>query len=275
MPAPAITAALMNRFSSQGRSDYARSLLAMMRAGFGGHAAQNRSAAVIVLVMGVAGAGKTTIGDALARALGWRFIDADDYHPPQNVAKMTAGIPLEDADRWPWLARLNRLLKEEENAVLACSALKERYRDRLASEGVAHFAVVYLHGDAALIIRAAPSAEHRYMPASLLESQFAALEPPARGRIAGRRRRHARGLRGGDRLRAGRQFPADHLELDSAHHRCRGAMHLELAVGVLDVAAHRVRRDAEARRDLAIAAPARQQADDIGFAKSEHVQFPM
>ena len=79
---------------------------------------------MIVLVMGVAGVGKTTIGAALARELGCRFIDADDYHPPQNVAKMKAGIPLEDADRWPWLAHLNRVLKEEENAVLACSALK-------------------------------------------------------------------------------------------------------------------------------------------------------
>lgn len=133
---------------------------------------------MIVLVMGVAGAGKTTLGTLLARRLGWRFIDADDFHPRENVAKMTAGIPLEDADRWPWLAHLNRLLKEEENAVLACSALKQRYRDRLL-QGVAHFAVVYLHGDATLIRSRAQMRTHRYMPASLLESQFAALEPPA------------------------------------------------------------------------------------------------
>ena len=133
---------------------------------------------MIVLVMGVAGVGKTTIGQALARQLGWRFIDADDYHPPQNVAKMKAGIALEDADRWPWLAHLNRVLKEEENAVLACSALKKSYRERLA-QGIHPFTVVYLHGSAELIRSRMATRRHRYMPAALLESQFAALEPPA------------------------------------------------------------------------------------------------
>jgi len=133
---------------------------------------------MIVLVMGVAGVGKTTIGEALARSLGWRFLDADDFHPPQNVAKMKAGIALEDADRWPWLSHLNRVLKDEPNAVLACSALKESYRDRLA-QGIAHFTVVYLHGSFALIRERMESRQHRYMPAALLESQFAALEPPA------------------------------------------------------------------------------------------------
>jgi gluconokinase len=133
---------------------------------------------MIVLVMGVAGVGKTTIGEALARALGWRFIDADDYHPPANVAKMKAGIPLEDADRWPWLAHLNRLLKEEENAVLACSALKESYRQRLA-QGIADFTVVYLYGSAELIRSRMEQRSHPFMSAALLKSQFAALEPPA------------------------------------------------------------------------------------------------
>jgi gluconokinase len=133
---------------------------------------------MIVLVMGVAGIGKTTIGEALARALGWRFIDADDYHPRQNVAKMKAGIPLEDADRWPWLVRLNKLLKDENDAVLACSALKESYRERLA-QGISDFKVVYLHGSAELIRARMESRSHRFMPAALLESQFAALEPPA------------------------------------------------------------------------------------------------
>jgi gluconokinase len=132
---------------------------------------------MIVLVMGVAGVGKTTIGAALARELGWRFIDADDYHPPQNVAKMKAGIPLEDADRWPWLARLNKLLKEEENAVLACSALKQSYRERLA-QGIAAFTTVYLHGSAELIRARMATRAHRYMPAALLDSQLATLEPP-------------------------------------------------------------------------------------------------
>ena len=132
---------------------------------------------MIVLVMGVAGVGKTTIGEPLARALGWRFLDADDYHPPENVAKMKAGIPLQDADRWPWLGRLNRELKELQNAVLACSALKESYRERLA-QGIPHFTVVYLHGDFDLLLHRAEGRKHRYMPASLLKSQFDTLEPP-------------------------------------------------------------------------------------------------
>jgi gluconokinase len=137
---------------------------------------------MIVLVMGVAGVGKTTIGEALARELGCRFVDADDFHPPENVAKMKAGIPLEDADRWPWLARLNKVLREEENAVLACSALKTSYRERL-SQGIPDFTTVYLHGSFDLIRDRMESRKHRYMPAALLESQFAALEPPA-GAIA-------------------------------------------------------------------------------------------
>ena len=133
---------------------------------------------MIVLVMGVAGVGKTTIGEALARRLGWRFIDADDYHPPQNVAKMKAGIPLNDEDRWPWLARLNKVLKEETNAVLACSALKAAYRERLA-QGIADFTTVYLHGSPELIRARMATRQHRYMPAALLDSQLATLEPPA------------------------------------------------------------------------------------------------
>jgi carbohydrate kinase (thermoresistant glucokinase family) len=133
---------------------------------------------MIVLVMGVAGVGKTTIGEALARALGARFIDADDYHPPENVAKMKAGVPLGDEDRWPWLNCLNEELKKEQRAVLACSALKESYRQRLA-EGVSNFKVVYLHGSAELIRERMKTRKHRYMPAALLDSQLATLEPPA------------------------------------------------------------------------------------------------
>jgi len=133
---------------------------------------------MIVLVMGVSGAGKTTIGERLAQRLGWRFIDADDYHPPANVAKMAAGVPLEDADRWPWLDALNRRLREERDAIIACSALKESYRRRLLA-GIEGAQVVYLHGDKALIAERVAARKHRYMPASLLESQFATLEPPA------------------------------------------------------------------------------------------------
>ena len=132
---------------------------------------------MIAVVMGVSGAGKTTIGQALARKLGWRFIDADEHHPSANVAKMAAGEPLDDEDRWPWLERLNCLLRSEQHAILACSALKERYRQRLA-EGIERVEWVYLKGEPELIRSRLEDRRHRYMPASLLDSQFAALEPP-------------------------------------------------------------------------------------------------
>jgi gluconokinase len=132
---------------------------------------------VIVIVMGVSGAGKSTIGAALARELGWRFIDADDHHPAANVAKMAAGVPLSDADRQPWLDALNLMLRNETNVVLACSALKQSYRDRLAA-GIPHAAFVFLKGDFELIGARLAQRRHRYMPASLLRSQFEALEPP-------------------------------------------------------------------------------------------------
>jgi len=132
---------------------------------------------MILLVMGVSGSGKNTIGEPLAKRLGARFIDADDYHPKENVAKMAAGVPLQDADRWPWLDRLNSLLKKETQAVIACSALKEAYRRRL-SDGIENFRIVYLRGSFALIKSRVENRKHRYMPASLLKSQFDALEPP-------------------------------------------------------------------------------------------------
>ena len=134
-----------------------------------------------MLVMGVAGAGKTTIGAALARTLCCRFIDADDYRPPQNVAKMKAGNPRDDADRRPWLKRLNRELRASdlvsENAVIACSALKQDYRERLA-QGIHDLRTVYLHGNPDLIRARMATRTHRYMPATLLDSQLAVLEPP-------------------------------------------------------------------------------------------------
>jgi carbohydrate kinase (thermoresistant glucokinase family) len=127
--------------------------------------------------MGVSGAGKTTIGKLLAGRLAFRFIDADDHHPAANIAKMAAGIPLDDRDRWPWLDALNILAKREKNAVLACSALKEAYRQRLLA-GIADARIVYLHGAKALIASRMSLRKHRYMPASLLDSQLATLEPP-------------------------------------------------------------------------------------------------
>jgi gluconokinase len=136
---------------------------------------------MILLVMGVSGAGKSTIGAALAAALGWRYLDADDYHPRENVAKMAAGLPLDDADRLPWLARMNHELlaleKQGISAVLGCSALKEAYRAQLRA-GVRELRVVYLRGERGLIARRVAERTHRYMPASLLDSQFMALEPP-------------------------------------------------------------------------------------------------
>jgi len=133
---------------------------------------------MILLVMGVSGSGKNTVGEPLAQRLGWKFIDGDDYHPPENVKKMAAGTPLQDADRWPWLDRLNGILKQEKNAVVACSALKEAYRRRLLA-GISDCAIVYLRGSFALIRSRVEQRKHRYMPASLLQSQFDTLEPPA------------------------------------------------------------------------------------------------
>jgi len=127
--------------------------------------------------MGVSGAGKTTIGKLLAERLGVPFIEGDDHHPPANVAKMASGVPLEDEDRWPWLDRLNELLKEHPRAVLACSALKEIYRKRLLA-GVDDARIVHLQGDKALIAARLADRKHRYMPASLLDSQFEILEAP-------------------------------------------------------------------------------------------------
>ena len=136
---------------------------------------------MIVVLMGVSGAGKTTIGERLARRLGWNLIEGDDYHPRENIAKMAAGIPLQDDDRWPWLDALNQRIRGERNAVLTCSALKESYRQRLLA-GVAEARIVYLHAPREVIAARVAQRKHKYMPASLLDSQFAALEPP-RGAI--------------------------------------------------------------------------------------------
>jgi gluconokinase len=136
---------------------------------------------MIVLVMGVSGSGKTTIGEALALELGWKYLDADDYHPMANIRKMGAGMPLQDSDRWPWLEKINEeLVKFQErgkSVIVGCSALKQAYRERLA-RGLREFKVVYLRGDFPLIQSRIAARKHRFMPATLLQSQFDALEPP-------------------------------------------------------------------------------------------------
>lgn len=137
---------------------------------------------MIVVVMGVAGSGKTTVGERLARALGAAFIEGDAYHPPENVEKMRRGVPLADADRWPWLRALARELAARgargEDVVLACSALKRAYRQVLG-EGGDGLCFVHLDGAPELIGERLRARAGHYMPASLLQSQFAALEPPA------------------------------------------------------------------------------------------------
>jgi gluconokinase len=137
---------------------------------------------MVVVLMGVSGTGKTEVGTRLARALGGEFAEGDDYHPPANVEKMRSGVPLDDADRQPWLETLSReigaWLAAGRTVVLACSALKQRYRDVLKA-GRPGVRFVHLAGDPALIRERLSGRRGHYMPASLLDSQLAALEEPA------------------------------------------------------------------------------------------------
>src|SRR5262249_50156634 len=134
----------------------------------------------MMIVFGVSGAGKTTVGKLLAQELGWQFLEADDFHPAANIEKMHNGRPLTDEDRWPWLDRLceqiEQLLSAGENAVLACSALKRVYRDRLRVSNEVRF--VFLHGDYALIEKQLRSRRGHFMNAALLQSQFDDLQEP-------------------------------------------------------------------------------------------------
>lgn len=134
-----------------------------------------------VVVMGVTGVGKTTVGQLIALRLGARFVDADAFHPPANVAKMRAGIPLDDDDRRPWLAALNALLRDaarrDESVVLACSALKSAYREQLR-EGIPALRFVHLAGTHELIAHRLAARSGHYMNPALLDSQFATLERP-------------------------------------------------------------------------------------------------
>ena len=137
----------------------------------------------VLIVMGVSGAGKTRLGAALASALGWDFADADDYHPPANVAKMRAGVPLTDDDRAPWLATLRSELGRRfalgRPLVLACSALKERYREALVGNDGNGIRFIHLDGPPELIAARLAARTGHYMSPNLLASQLATLEAPA------------------------------------------------------------------------------------------------
>ncbi len=126
--------------------------------------------------MGVAGSGKSAVGEALAEALGAGFVDADAVHPPENVAKMSAGIPLTDDDRWPWLDRLRGALAGSERMVVTCSALRRRYRDVLRAADDVHF--VFLDVDEATATERAQRRRDHFMGANMVRSQFEALERP-------------------------------------------------------------------------------------------------
>ncbi|HSY10769.1 MAG TPA: gluconokinase [Verrucomicrobiae bacterium] len=136
---------------------------------------------MIVVLMGVSGAGKTTVGQALARQLQWRFADADDFHSAANVAKMHAGIPLTDADRAPWLAALHQAivswLAAHENVVLACSALKATYRAQIVVSP--EVKLIYLRVGREVVAVRLAHRQHHYMNPALIDSQFATLEEPA------------------------------------------------------------------------------------------------
>jgi gluconokinase len=144
----------------------------------------NATAPCALVVMGVSGSGKSTIADRLAARLGWRYEDGDRFHPPANVAKMSAGHPLTDEDRWPWLQaiadEIDRLSEAGQRAVIACSALKRSYRDILV-HGRDDVRIVFLNGTQDLIAKRLAARKGHFMPPGLLASQFKTLEPPQPG----------------------------------------------------------------------------------------------
>ncbi len=142
--------------------------------------AKNRDIWIVILI-GVSGSGKTTVGKLLAESLGWSFYEGDDFHSQRNVSKMLAGVPLSDEDRVPWLSAIHQLVHElirkSQRAVVTCSALKKTYR-KFITEGHPHVAVVYLRGNYALIHSRLRSRTDHFMKADLLASQFNVLEEP-------------------------------------------------------------------------------------------------
>lgn len=136
---------------------------------------------MIVVVMGVSGCGKSSVGLAIAAQTGWTFIEGDDLHPAINREKMASGVPLEDADRWPWLDAIANAASAIEvdgrSVVVACSALKRIYRERLR-RGSSGVRFIHLKGERGLIDQRMRARSDHFMPAGLLDSQFATLEPP-------------------------------------------------------------------------------------------------
>lgn len=132
-----------------------------------------------LVIMGVSGCGKSSVGAGLAARLGLNYRDGDDLHPPENVAKMRAGMPLTDDDRWPWLDRVGQVLLAEAPVIVGCSALKRAYRDRIRTAAGGPVTFVHLAGSQEVIAARMALRQGHYMPLSLLDSQFAALEPPA------------------------------------------------------------------------------------------------
>ena len=132
-----------------------------------------------LVIMGVSGCGKSSVGAGLATRLGLNYRDGDDLHPPENVAKMRAGMPLTDADRWPWLDRVGQVFLANAPVIVGCSALKRAYRDRIRTAAGGPVTFVNLAGSQEVIAARMALRQGHYMPLSLLDSQFAALEPPA------------------------------------------------------------------------------------------------
>lgn len=144
------------------------------------HSDQDKTgSARLFVVMGVAGCGKSSIGEALAIKLGGQFLDGDAYHPPENVAKMSSGDPLTDEDRWPWLKRFATEMSTREGIVVGgCSALKRAYREIITDAAGENTVFVHLSGSRELISERMGARTGHFMPTSLLDSQFATLEPP-------------------------------------------------------------------------------------------------
>jgi len=143
---------------------------------------QEHRSIVVALVMGVSGTGKTTVGEAVARRLHWDFLEGDVLHPPANLAKMSSGQPLDDADRAPWLAAIAAHIDEWRRAgrsgIVSCSALKRKYREIIMGDRP-EVLLVYLEGSREVIAQRLARRRGHFMPASLLDSQLATIEPPA------------------------------------------------------------------------------------------------